>query len=330
MYTLKEKIIDIANQKKLIRLMRKYFSADKIGKYIFALVRLVLLIGIAFIILNPILVKISNSIKSAADFFDPTVWMVPKNATLKNYIDVIKFIPYWGTLLKTLVFTSANGILQTISCTLVAYGIARFKFKGRNLLFALIILTLAIPAQTVLLPLYLQFKSFSFAALFSIVPPPDGIFLLNTYLPFFMLSITAMGIKNGLLIYILRQFFRNMPVVLEEAAYIDGCGIFGTFARIMLPGSLHMLVTVFLFSFVWSWNDYLYTGFLGQSMKIMSAQIYNIGYHMVSAAGNEFDYVLEGVYNNSAMILHIVPLIILYIFAQRFFVQSIERSGIVG
>ena len=121
-----------------------------------------------------------------------------------------------------------------------------------------------------------------------------------------------------------------MPKELEEAAYMDGCSIFGTFRRIMLPGATHMLVTIFLFTFVWGWNDYLYTAFFAQSMDIMAARIYNIGYRINCVSGTSFDYLLEGIYNNCAMILHMIPLIILYIFAQKFFVQSIERSGIVG
>ena len=223
--------------------------------YIWKLMRFVLLVGLSFMILYPVFVKFSASLKSTADMMDSTVVFIPKNPTLQNYKIVLNSVNYTLTLLMTVLFCLVQSLLQLASCSLVAYGIARFKFKGHKLLFGMAVLTLIIPPQIILLPLYIRFHFFGITNIFQFSGIFSGVDLINTYWPFLLLSGTALGFKNGLYIYLLRQHFKNMPMALEEAAYIDGCGPFRTFLRIMLPGSVPMLVTVFLFSFVWQWND---------------------------------------------------------------------------
>ena len=310
--------------------MQRKILVNHLSLFIWKLFRTVLIVGLSFVILYPVIIKFSTSIKSFSDIYDPAVFIIPKAYTMHNFLRVMEYIDYWKTLLNTFTFTIICCVLQTASCTMVAYGLARFKFKGKGIIFALVLLTLIVPAQTILMPLYLQFKSFSLASLFSIVPPAGGVPLLNTYWPFVMMSLTAMGIKNGLFIYLLRQYFMGMPVILEEAAYIDGCGPFWTFIKIMLPGAVPMFITIFLFSFVWLWNDYFYTAFLAPSMKIMSISIVSIGQKINNVDRDPFNQVTTMMYNNAAMVLHMVPIIILYTFTQRYFIQSIEKSGIVG
>lgn len=141
-----------------------------------------------------------------------------------------------------------------------------------------------------------------------------------------MLSVTANGFKNGLYIYILRQYFTNVPNVLEEAAYIDGCNIFKTFYKIMLPGAMPMLITVFLFSFVWQWNDYYYTVILAPNLPTLTMNIYGLTSTLLGGAGSYWQEIVKA----PQTLMMMVPLIILYIFTQRYFVESIEKSGIVG
>lgn len=301
-------------------------------KYIWALARLLLLLGLSFLILNPIFVKIATAFKDISDYADPTVFYLPKHPTLKYLFTMLDFLKYWPTLIRTLIFTAGNAFLQTIACTMVAYGIARFKYKGRGVVFSLIILTLVVPSQTTLIPLFLQFKNFSIFSLFTLAPS-GGVSIINTYWPFLILSATALGSKNGLFIFMLRQYFKNMPKVLEEAAYIDGCNSFKTFYKIMLPNAIPMIITVFLFSFVWVWNDNLYTSFFAPNLKIMATLLDGIGWRISYYLGSTtFDStgLMDSIYGSVGVLLHIIPIIILYIFAQKHFVQSIERSGIVG
>ena len=242
----------------ILRSVKKHWKPrtlrHKLYTFIWKLMRFVLLVGLSFMILYPVFVKFSASLKSTADMMDATVVFIPKHPTFQNYKIVLNSVNYPVTLLWTILFCLVQSLLQLASCALVAYGIARFKFRGHKLLFGMAVLTLIIPPQIILLPLYIRFHFFGITNIFQFSGIFSGIDLINTYWPFLLLSGTALGFKNGLYIYLLRQHFKNMPMVLEEAAYIDGCGPFKTFLRIMIPGSVPMLVTVFLFSFVWQWN----------------------------------------------------------------------------
>ena len=294
--------------------------------YIWKLMRFVLLVGLSFMILYPIFVKFSASLKSTADMMDSTVVFIPKNPTLQNYKIVLNSVNYTLTLLMTVLFCLVQSLLQLASCSLVAYGIARFKFKGHKLLFGMAVLTLIIPPQIILLPLYIRFHFFGITNIFQFSGIFSGVDLINTYWPFLLLSGTALGFKNGLYIYLLRQHFKNMPMALEEAAYIDGCGPFRTFLRIMLPGSVPMLVTVFLFSFVWQWNDTVYSGIFFPEIPTLANKLYGMVFTTMGAGTTLMSAVLE----SPKFFLLITPIVILYLFTQKLFVQSISRSGIVG
>ena len=294
--------------------------------YIWKLMRFVLLVGLSFMILYPVFVKFSASLKSTADMMDSTVVFIPKNPTLQNYKIVLNSVNYTLTLLMTVLFCLVQSLLQLASCSLVAYGIARFKFKGHKLLFGMAVLTLIIPPQIILSPLYIRFHFFGITNIFQFSGIFSGVDLINTYWPFLLLSGTALGFKNGLYIYLLRQHFKNMPMALEEAAYIDGCGPFRTFLRIMLPGSVPMLVTVFLFSFVWQWNDTVYSGIFFPEIPTLANKLYGMVFTTMGAGTTLMSAVLE----SPKFFLLITPIVILYLFTQKLFVQSISRSGIVG
>lgn len=294
--------------------------------YIWKLMRFVLLVGLSFMILYPVFVKFSASLKSTADMMDSTVVFIPKNPTLQNYKIVLNSVNYTLTLLMTVLFCLVQSLLQLASCSLVAYGIARFKFKGHKLLFGMAVLTLIIPPQIILLPLYIRFHFFGITNIFQFSGIFSGVDLINTYWPFLLLSGTALGFKNGLYIYLLRQHFKNMPMALEEAAYIDGCGPFRTFLRIMLPGSVPMLVTVFLFSFVWQWNDTVYSGIFFPEIPTLANKLYGMVFTTMGAGTTLMSAVLE----SPKFFLLITLIVILYLFTQKLFVQSISRSGIVG
>lgn len=312
-------------QTKNYRLQKK-----KIVSFIWNLFRYVLFAGLAFVILQPLIVKLSSSFKSIYDLYDSTVIFFPKQSTLYNYERVIEYYEYGKRFIKSVLLCGISGLLQTVSCTLVAYGLARFKFKGNKLVFGMAIFTMIIPTQTVLLPLFLQFKYFSPVTFFTLGFNLQGADLIGTPIPLLLLSCTANAFKNGLYIFMLRQYFKNLPVALEEAAYIDGCNRFTTFWHIMLPGARTMMVTVFLFSFVWQWNDYFYSMILMPGMDIFTTVFSKVGEAITRSDGAMRDTMQMMLYDSAAMILHIIPLIVLYIFTQKFFVQSIERSGLVG
>lgn len=312
---------------------RSRVKAWAVSRAIGRLLMLMIVIGISYVILLPVFTKFSSSFMIERDLYDNAVKWIPRHFTLDNYRLVWEFMEYPRAFANSLVLCLVVSVLQVASCTLVGYGFARFDFRGSGIAFALVLLTLLVPPQVMMTPLYLNFRYFN---VFGLLPKPVN--LMNTHYPAILMSMTATGIKNGLFIYILRQFFKGMPGELEEAAYVDGAGLFTTFYKVMLPSATPALVIVFLFSFVWQWNDYFYTTLLMSSSKLLPITLQGIAFKYVESLGlgsvSATDYMVTSQYlsilDNAAMMLFMAPLLILYAFMQRHFVQSIERTGLVG
>ncbi|MDQ8737074.1 carbohydrate ABC transporter permease [Paenibacillus sp. LHD-38] len=307
---------------------------------LYAIFRYALVIGISFIIIYPLLMKFSVAFKDKIDIYNPTIYMVPVNFTLDNIKMAMEILNYFPLIGNTLVFVIVTTLLTTASCALAGYGFARFSFPGSNVLFALVILTILVPTSTLMVPMYLHFRSFDILGLLHLFTGKEGVNLLNTYWPSIITSATAIGLKAGLFIYIFRQFFKGMPKEIEEAALIDGAGGVKTFLKIMLPNAVPPIITVVLFCFVWQYNDTFFTSLFMSESALMPIKISTL-----SAQANALIPGLIGVGsganvkadpNHVAMIidtgilLAIIPLIILYLVVQRYFVESVERSGIIG
>lgn len=305
---------------------------------VWSLFRYILVMGIAFIIIYPLLSKISVAFKDKQDIYNPMVFLIPENFTLDNVKTAIQILDYFPTLGKTTLFVLLMMVLQTASCALAGYGFARFHFPLRNVLFVMVVLTILIPMHTLMVPMYLHFRSFDFLGVISLLQGKDGVNLINTYWPAILTGMTANGLKSGLYIYIFRQFFRGMPKEIEEAALIDGAGGFKTFFKIMLPNAVPPLITVMLFAFVWQYNDTFYTSLFMNEAGLLATKIASL-----PASANL--YIVEAVRTTSVaradpnhiamlvdtgILLAIIPLVAMYLFVQRYFVESVERSGVVG
>lgn len=315
---------------------RNYFSSYRIKQVISSIIHYILVIGICFVILYPLIVKFSVSIMEERDLYDITVRYVPKHFTMENYKTAWKYMKYPQAFWNSLKLSLLTSIMQLASCTLIGYGFARFDFPLKNLFFALVILALVVPPQTIMIPLFLHFRFFDVFGLISKISG-ETINLLDTYWPFVLMSATGMGFKSGLYIYMLRQYFRGAPKELEEAAYVDGASSFRTFFEIMLPGAIPMMVTVFLFSFVWQWTDTFYSTLFLEKVWVLPSALNSlaptVSYHYSSDRLGMMVQLSPGytsMLNNTGSILVIIPLALIYIFAQRYFVESIERSGITG
>ncbi|MHA7965270.1 carbohydrate ABC transporter permease [Paenibacillus sp. CAU 1782] len=319
------------------RLASAAYWFESAKKWLWIIVRFVLIFGISFVILYPILLKLSIAFKNMNDLYDPTVIWIPRALTLENFKLVFTAMNYPSVLMNTMFLSSAVMILQTVTCVLAGYGFARIKFKGSGFLFAGVIFTILVPSQTIMIPLYLNFKNFD---LFGIIELFRGspINLINTYWPFIISSMLGMGVKTGLYVYIFRQFFRGIPREIEEAAYVDGAGYFTTFRKVILPNAVPSMITVMLFSFVWQWNDSFFTNMYLNEPKVMSSMMSSSGYAIAThlsgggAAATSLtqDPFFMSMMMNTSVLMAILPLIILYLFVQRHFVESVERSGLVG
>lgn len=312
----------------------KYLLKNRSRKIVLSIIHYVLVIGICFIILYPLFVKIAVAFKSEADLYDRTVIYIPREFTFSAIVRVFNSMDYLKVFFSTFFLSSVVSILQIISCTLVGYGFARFRFPGKKLLFFLVIITIVVPPQTVLLPTYLHFRNFDIFGIFRLLGFEKGVSLIDNVSSFAILSATTMGFKNGLYIYIIQQFFRGVPKELEEASYVDGAGTFKTFYRVLLPGATSIIATVFLFSFVWQWTDVYYSSFFLNKTQVLANVLMKIGQNIAATGGGSSVMYMGPAYysqiNNIGSLLTIIPLLILYGFTQKFFVESIERSGIVG
>lgn len=299
----------------------------------YKIVRFVLLFGLCFLILQPLLNKISISFMEERDLYDSTINVIPRHFTTDNFKIAVDLMDYWKALGNTLWISLLVSILQICSCTLVGYGFARYKFPLKSFWFGMVILVIVIPPSTIQSSLYLNFRYFDILGIFTLITG-DSLNLLDSFTPYALMCLGCMGLKNGLYIYMLRQFFRGIPKELEEAAYVDGCGKFKTFLRIMLPDAKPMITSCFLFSFVWQWTDSFYSGmFLSGDFAILSNKVARL-----SEVLNSFVKATTGLDKAStayasAMIgtgtlLVIIPLIIVYLFAQKGFVESLSQSGI--
>ena len=218
--------------------------------------------------------------------------------------------------------------------SLVGYGFARFSFRLKKLCFAILIFTIILPPQALLIPQYLENSYFDFffigrlAGLFTGAPLTVNI--LDSVWAFYLPALCGFGVRSGILIFIFIQFYRGLPKELEDAAYIDGCGPLRTFLRIMLPNALPALITVLLFSVVWYWNDYQYAGMFLVDNQTLPLRLSNLKMVLNSAAGQQLDPYQLSVLLPAGCLLVILPPLLLYILFQRYFTESIERTGLVG
>jgi multiple sugar transport system permease protein len=315
------------------RAQYKYINQYFVNKIIARLFKYLLLIGLAFLILYPLLVKLSSGFMSQYDLMDSTVRFIPRNPTLFTFQRVIEHTRYFTALLNTAALSFLSGFIQMLVCAFVGYGLARFNFKGRRIVFVLVVFTILVPPQTYMISLFLQFRFFDIYGLIGAITGTQGVNILDSPWPVVILSGTGFAFKNGLFIFMMRQFYKGMPEELEEAAYVDGSGALKTFFRIMIPLSTSMMVTVFILAFAWQWTDTYYTPLFFTRFSTLSNLLLR-GFEGVMVEGFSFGLKngqpLTAAFNNAFSLLIIAPLVVIYLFAQRKLVEGVERSGIVG
>ena len=325
--------VDFERTNWLTRFRLKFLTWTSLGKYVVNIFKFLLLLGISFVILYPFYTKISTSFMSKPDFVDVTVKLIPKRPTLDIYKEVIVQKNYVKGLMNTTTLSLICALLQTFICSLIGYGFAKYKFKGSKLFFALVVLTMIIPHDTLSLSMYMKFRYFDFGfgkeGLMSLLGM-KSLNLTKTYWPMVVLSLGGLAFKNGLYIFMMRQFFRGVPDELEESAYIDGYGPLKTFFKIIIPISIPMMITIFLFAFAWQWTDnfYVETFMAQRDFTLMPDLIKDIPESLktTEAGYQTFNTAIR----NTAGLMIIAPLLVLYLFCQRYLIQGIERSGIVG
>ncbi len=291
--------------------------------------RYAFLIGIAYLILFPVLYMCITAFQSVDSASDPTVVWIPKQLSLEPIKVAMKLMSFWKSLALTATITLGGTVFSLISCSLTGYGLARFKFKGKALVLMLVILTIIIPPQVLLSSNYILFRFFDFGGLLSLFGV--SLNLIDSPAVFIVPAIFASGIRNGIFIFIFYSFFQGLPYEMEEAAKIDGCGIFKTFVRVMLPLAVPCFVTVLLFSIVWHWTEYNSASiYFTQEVQPLMVTIPRLKTNINLFFAESHSSVAIRMYIQAACFLIISPILVLFAFTQKYFTESIERTGLVG
>ncbi len=289
------------------------------NKKIAGLCRFFIIFGLAFIILYPVIYMFSCSFRDSIDMNDPSVMWIPKHFTLDVIAETAKVMELPETLLNTFLLNIGCSAVQVMACAVTGYGFARFDFFGRKFLFGIVIMMIIVPPQIISLPLYSNFVHLG---------------LINSKLSMYLPALMGNGIRSGFMIFIFCQFFKGLPKEIEDSAYIDGCGRFRAFLSIMLPNAKSALLTVFLFSIVFYWNDYYISSLFFTDNQTVALMVKNLDSRLsvklfnssaVKASPREQIVWLE-----AGCLISVSPMLIMYTFLQRYFIEGIERSGIVG
>ena len=316
-----------------IRYLRRKEAMEKV----WPVARFFILFGLCFIILYPLIYMVSCAFRAQEDMSDPTVMWIPRHLTLKILGQTMRAMEFWKTLGNTLLLNIGCSLVQVVTCAITGYGFARFKFKGKNLLFGIVIMMILVPSQIIAIPQYMEFRyCLGIQPLMEKISPALGakFNLIDTPLTMYLPALGANGIRAGLMIFIFRQFFKGLPKELEDAAYLDGCGPFRTFVQVMVPNASSSFLTVFLFSVVWYWNDFYVSSTFFTQNNTMALMLKNLGTRLslflFNSATVEVSPREQILWMEAGCLLSVTPLLIMYVCLQKYFTEGIERSGLVG
>jgi len=284
----------------------------------------VVVLSLSFVFLYPLLYIVSQSLMQPVDLSDASVVWIPKTFSFSNFAVANEIMNFWNSFRNSVILSLGGGLLQVIGCAIAGYGFARYRVPGYHLWMVILLCTFLVPPQTMVVPLYLQFTQMGWT---------------ETYLPILVPAIFGHGLRGALFVLVFIQFFKGMPQQLEEAARIDGAGAYRTFYSIIMPLARPAILVVFLFSFVWHWNDLFET-----NLYILHNEYETLSQTLVSMNPSDINKFDEGIRVGGSLggvppigpglmagaLLTILPILLLYLFAQRYFVESIERTGITG
>jgi len=280
-------------------------------KYILAIIReklgvgsmLVVLCFLTFLFLVPLFWLLTCSFKQPIELFTVPIKWLPEKINMGNYTRMFSYFPFMLYLRNTLIIVFFNIVGSTISSSLIAYGFSRLHWKGRDKVFIIVLITMILPFQVVMVPLFLFFQRIGW---------------IGTFLP---LTVTCF-FGNPFYIFLIRQFFISLPDELSDAARIDGSGEFRTFFRIAIPLSAPVLTTVVVFSFLRSWND-----FIGPLLFLSNQKLYtlSIGAQLIRTRLQPNWEILMPL-----GVIMVLPVLLLFFLMQKYFIQGVSMSGIKG
>ncbi|MBQ8634295.1 MAG: carbohydrate ABC transporter permease [Lachnospiraceae bacterium] len=312
--------------------IKKKFTKEKLHKFVFgtrerqglgqqiAVYGLLIIIG--FIFIYPILYMISTSFMDRNDLLDSSVKWLPSSLYIQNYIAAAKSMDFWKTLGKGVIIAGVPTLFNVLTGMIVGYGFARYEFKLKKLFMGILLFSYILPDQVTMIPTYVLYNDMG---------------ILGTIWTFVLPALLGNGINSAIFILIFYSFFKQVPKVLMEAAYIDGAGHFKAFFKIAIPSAVPAIITVFLFSFVWYWNESYLTEMYVQGLTtksewtnlVIQLKNFDSNYSTRATTGDMATSLNESV-RMAATSLSILPLFLMYLVLQRQFIESIDRTGITG
>lgn len=312
---------------------QKYLKRKRAFDTVWPVCRGLLVFGLCFVIVYPLLYMITAAFRPRSEMNDPTIIWLTQHHTFSNIKDAVRVMNFWPTLGNTLFINIGCSIVQVITCAITGYGFGRFNFKGKSILFGVVIMMILMPPQIILIPQYMFFRYFNPLGVWHIITG-DYINLIDNALTMYMPAITANGLRAGLFIFLFRQSFRGLPKELEDAAYLDGCSPFGTFIKVMIPNAGSTFLTVFLLSVVWYWNDYYVSTSFFTNNSTIALQLKNLDASLTRILFNNGTVKVNAreliVWMEAGCLISITPILVLYICLQKNFTEGIARSGLTG
>lgn len=285
----------------------------------FKIVTYIVIIVIAYIFLLPLLEVIFKSFMTTKDLINPEVFYLPQEGTIRNYTVATDVLELGTALWNSIWFSAVLALLQTLVSALTAYAFARLNFKGKKFWLILLVVAFIVPTPVIMVPRITIFKTLGDMLNYN---------FFGTLWPNILVTSFGQGVYSTILILIFYNFFKQIPFDLDEAAYLDGANNLQVLWHVIIKLSKPVIMTVFLFSFVWNWNESLMTSrFVSDSLMLIPSQLELFDSLFVTgASGVDLN---EG-YKMAGTVLSLLPLIILYLLVQKEFIEGIESSGITG
>ncbi len=303
---------------------------------------LVLILGLCFTILYPILSLVPVVFSSVEDLGNPNVIWIPQEFSTVSFKMATRLVMPQGimSMLKSVLYAAFIMVLQVFFSAMVGYSLARVNFWGRGVVFGMVILVFLLPRQSLLLAQYISFVHFDVLGIMDLFTAAGEINLINNPIVLVLLAVFGFGVNQSLFIFLFSQFFKNIPKELEEASLIDGCGFYKTYFRIMLPNAIPIISTVGILSFVWNYGDTYYTNYFNPNGEYMSTLLSSTFVSankefILNALTNWYDVPVTSdmafdAVKQAGVLIFLIPLLIVYLIGQRRLVENMENSGLVG
>ncbi len=317
-----------------------YLAKRQTASFGMNLITFLLIIGLCFVILYPFIQLVPTVLSAVEDLGNPNVIWIPEKFSTVSFQAAARMTMPEGimTMVKSLGFALVIMAIQVFISTMTGYTMARVKYRFSGLLFVLVALCFLVPRQSLLLAQYIYFNHFDALGILRIFGVEWN--LINQPATLYMMALLGFGVNQSLFVLIFSQFFKNIPRELEEAALIDGCGFYRTYFRIMLPNAVPAIVTVAILAFVWNYGDTYYTRYFDPTGPYMASKLattfidankvtllerVRVWYGVPVTSDMTFDALKQ-----AGILIFLAPLLVLYLFAQRWLVENLESSGLVG